>query len=128
MRAVEERFFEKVRVEKNGCWTWTAAKTRGYGRFSVAKRKQVIAHRWCYEFLVGPIPDGHQMDHLCRQHDCVNVDHLEPVTHRTNQIRGRTFSSLNSRKTHCKHGHEFNSENTGRTKKGGRYCKPCSRS
>jgi predicted DNA-binding transcriptional regulator AlpA len=86
-RTVEERFWEKV--EPTGfCWEWTAFKDRkGYGRFRVDDRT-MQAHRVAYELLVGPIPEGLHLDHLCRNTSCVNPDHLEPVDLAENVRRG----------------------------------------
>ena len=85
----DERFEAKWTPEPNtGCWLWTGATDRkGYGQFR-SKGAHVKAHRWSYERLVGPIPEGLQIDHLCRVPGCVNPEHLEPVTHRENQVRG----------------------------------------
>lgn len=87
-RPVAERFWEKV--DKTGsCWIWTAQLNRhrgGYGMFW--DEKPVWAHRWAYEALVGPIPDGLVLDHLCRTPACVNPTHLEPVTIEENVRRG----------------------------------------
>ncbi|WP_411732175.1 HNH endonuclease signature motif containing protein [Paeniglutamicibacter sp.] len=69
-----EYFWAKVR-KTNSCWVWTAAKVKGYGKFQKHR-----AHRWSYEHLVGPIPEGLTLDHLCRNRACVNPEHLEPVT------------------------------------------------
>lgn len=82
------------------CWTWTrAVQSRGYG--SVGYRgKTWSTHKLAYELLVGPIPDGLQIDHLCRNKRCCNPGHLEPVTGKVNV--GRTVEAT---KTHCVHGH-----------------------
>jgi hypothetical protein len=70
------------------CWIWQRGRqARGYGTTTVDGR-QVYAHRMMWERLRGPIPEGMEIDHLCRNHSCVNPDHLEPVTHRTNMQRG----------------------------------------
>ena len=83
----------------------------------------VGAHRFAYELLIGPIPDGLQIDHLCRVPLCVNVAHLEPVTNRVNTVRGK--AGLRQRtKTHCPRGHAYDAANT-RLYKGGRYCRAC---
>lgn len=75
-------------VHWQDCWLWTGAKTGDdYGVIIEGGRK-VGAHRWLYERLVGPVPEGLDLDHLCRRHDCVNPDHLEPVTHQENIRRG----------------------------------------
>lgn len=85
------RFEQKFEPNDQGCWIWTAARgTRDYGVFRVAGF-QVRAHRFSYEQLVGPIPDGLQIDHLCCVHACVNPEHLEPVTNAENQLRHHAY-------------------------------------
>jgi len=122
--------------EKTGCWLWTGAKTdRGYGIIGITTAPGVYemrpAHRVAYEEFIAPIPEGLQLDHLCRVRRCINANHLEPVTCGENLRRGEGFTGLNFRKTHCKHGHEFTPENTGVARSGGkvrgRYCKECNR-
>lgn len=76
-----------MHVEVGLCWEWTGSTTRaGYGRTRINGRMQYI-YRYVWEALVGPIPAGYQMDHLCKNHACVNPDHLEPVTQRVNLAR-----------------------------------------
>lgn len=122
---IEERFWAKVdRTE--GCWLWTAWKSyAGYGLFKL-DGKQVKAHRFAYELLVGPIPDGLQLDHLCRIRNCVYPTHLEPVTCRENVLRGEGIAASKSRQTHCIHGHPFDEENTYQ-RTGRRNCRECQR-
>ncbi len=87
MATEAERFWAKVE-KTDGCWLWTGAENgRGYGTFW-SEGMVVRAHRWAYGHLAGPIPDGLDLDHLCRVKSCVNPDHLEPVTHRVNVRRG----------------------------------------
>jgi hypothetical protein len=85
-----ERFFGKVDAA-GPCWEWTGGiNERGYGRFTRLTRsadRYVYAHRWAWEYLVGPIPEGLTLDHLCRNTICVNPDHLEPVTAAENTRR-----------------------------------------
>lgn len=85
-----ERFFSKVNAAAP-CWEWTGGvNENGYGRFTRAPGhldRLVYAHRWAWEHLVGPIPDGLTLDHLCRNSICVNPDHLEPVTQAVNSSR-----------------------------------------
>jgi hypothetical protein len=116
-----QRFWDKVDLA-GPCWLWTATQVDGgYGWFD-----RSLAHRWAWEHLVGPIPDGLILDHLCRVHHCVNPDHLEPVTTAVNLTRGYGISARNALKTRCKHGHEFTPENTYiHPKRGTRDCRTC---
>jgi HNH endonuclease len=119
------RFWSKVQRSESGCWEWTAAKTVGYGRFA-DKGRTLLAHRVAYELLIGPIPEGLQIDHLCRNPSCVNPAHLEPVTSRENLLRGVGEPARNAAKTHCPQGHEYSPENTY-AYRGMRMCVECRR-
>lgn len=75
------RMAAKVRVSAGGCWLWTGAiQTRGYGSTGIGGGRTGLAHRVAYVALVGPIPQGLTLDHLCEVKRCVNPAHLEPVT------------------------------------------------
>ena len=106
-----DRFWSQV-DRGISCWEWQAGKwTTGYGRFWDGQQ-MVSAHRWAYKTMVGPIPDGLQIDHLCRVRHCVRPSHMEAVTRKENILRGFAFSAINARKTECIHGHAFDAKNT----------------
>lgn len=129
-----DRFWHKV--DKSGpvsdyapelgpCWLWTK------GRFSTGYGQQDInglptgAHRIAYELERGPIPDGLQLDHLCRVRHCVRPAHLEPVSRRTNILRGFGMAAVHARQTHCQKGHLYDADNTHIRRNGGRECRIC---
>lgn len=77
-----------IEISATGCWIWTGRLNRnGYGRAAIGGREPV-AHRAIYEAVIGPIPIGHVLDHLCRNRPCVNPWHMEPVTVAVNTHRG----------------------------------------
>lgn len=112
------------------CWLWTGNGER-YGAFVVGQGRARRAHVVCYEAMVGLIPNGLQLDHLCRVTKCVRPDHLEPVTGRENVLRGTGFAAVNAVKTHCVHGHEFTPANTAWSTRASGYerrtCRACNR-
>jgi hypothetical protein len=107
-----------------GCWRWTGALTSaGYGHVNVGGGKYRMAHVLIYEEVLGPIPDGLELDHLCRNHACVRPDHLEAVTHLENVRRGRAGWPEAAR-TRCPRGHAYDEDNT-KYYRGMRYCRAC---
>ena len=122
---LSERLLAKV--DKSGSfWTWTGHIDQGgYGRFQLNNRWR-FAHRVAYETLSGPIPDGMDLDHLCRVRHCVNPDHLEAVSHRENVLRGEGLAARQARTTHCPKGHPYSEEST-RHYAGRRFCRECNR-
>lgn len=123
-----ERLLSKVIVDdQSGCWNWTAAVSATYGQFWFDGR-QWLAHRASFVLHGQCIPDGMQLDHLCRNRLCVNPAHLEPVTARENQARaGMPIARLHASKTQCKNGHAFDAANTYVTARGFRQCRTCAR-
>lgn len=97
----DERFWSKVDASAP-CWVWTAASAgKGYGKFTLSangKTRYPLAHRYSWELLVGPIPEGMTLDHLCKNRKCVNPDHLEVVTQAVNCLRGESPPARNARK------------------------------
>lgn len=125
---VKKRLLEKVKIDrKTNCWLWTGAKyPKGYGHFSW-KPSGGYAHRATYLLFRGEIPNNREIDHLCRMPSCVNPDHLEIVTHKTNIHRSPiAVAAINKRKTYCIHGHPLSGVNLGLSK-GGRFCRTCAR-
>lgn len=128
-----QRLLSHVEPEPlTGCWLWSASVDRcGYGRIGVGSRKDGsrtngLAHVVAFELFSGPVPEGKQLDHLCRVRCCVNPAHLEPVTWQENLRRGISQKELGARVTHCPQGHEYTPENTRLCRKGGgRYTRGC---
>lgn len=115
----------------SGCWLWNGRLNKdGYGRTADDK----LAHRVSYTLLKGAIPDGLELDHLCRVRCCVSPDHLEPVTQAENFRRSmpntqairKWTADRAARTTHCPYGHEYSAENTF-LKRGMRNCRECHR-
>lgn len=120
-----DRFLARVTDAPGGCWQWTGyLMPNGYARISVNGERQ-YAHRVAYEAVRGPIPDGLVIDHLCRNRGCVNPDHLEAVTQRTNVLRGVSFAAARARQVRCLRGHRFTKANTYVAGNGTRKCRTC---
>lgn len=118
--------------KSDDCWVWLGKPANtGYGQIGFGKRNERVtknAHRVVYELLVGEVPEGKQLDHLCKNRLCVNPAHLEPVTQRENLLRGDGIPAVNAAKTHCVRGHKLSGDNV-RTYglRGGRQCIQCVR-
>jgi len=124
--STEQRFWAKVE-KTDTCWHWHGATHKGYGRFYLSPtQRSARAHRIAHELLIGPIPDGLVIDHLCRNRACVNPAHMELVTVGENNLRGVGDPAINAAKTHCKYGHPFNAANTiHRRTRNERECRAC---
>lgn len=118
---MNRRLWKRI-VRDGDCWVWTGAKNdQGYGQV-VIDGQRAYTHRLVYELLVGPIPDGLEIDHLCRNTSCCRPAHLEPVTHAENIRRGYEAKA----QTHCKRGHHL-AVTARLTKDGRRDCRECER-
>lgn len=117
-----ERFWSSVRRDgADECWLWTKSPSSPYGRFALSGNATIAAHRFAYQLLVGPIPAGLELDHLCRQKKCVNPAHLEVVTSKINNQRRSAII------THCPQGHPYDGDNLYVRPDGRRRCRECSR-
>jgi hypothetical protein len=114
-----------VADQSTGCWLWNHyTESDGYGRIPIG-RKKIPAHRFVYEKLVGKVPKGMVLDHLCRNRACVNPAHLEVVTQRENTLRGIGPAAKNARKLRCKNGHLLSGNNLYVCPRGYRECRIC---
>jgi len=127
-----ERFWKRVLILENGCWEFLGGhSTNGYGSFSLAceahgeRCKMIPAHRWVYLHYIGPIPEGFEPDHLCRNRLCVNPLHLEAVPKAVNIYRGIAPPAINAQKLYCIRGHPLFGENVYYDRVGHRQCKTC---
>lgn len=119
----------RLEFKEDGCVEYVGGghKTAGYGAVWNGKRT-LPAHKAMWELMVGPVPDGLELDHLCRNRACVNVGHLEPVTHVVNTMRSDWPAAVNARKTECLRGHPFDEVNTYvNPSNGRRRCRQCAR-
>jgi hypothetical protein len=110
-----------------GCWLCFGANNqRGYGQLVLGGGRRVTAHRYSYEISIGPIPEGLELDHLCRQPCCVNPAHLEPVTPQEN-LRRENAARERERGYLCPNGHLRSADNIYTRPNGTRMCRKCIR-
>ncbi len=120
-----ERVLSNIEVDEDGCWIWQKQSKRvRYAQMCIGDGVPRYVHRLLYETVVAPIPDGLDLDHLCRKTWCVNPGHMEPVTHRENCLRGQSPWALNARRTRCL---KCGAELTRAGKQKRRECEPCGR-
>lgn len=108
--SLREVIWRNIYPETNtGCWLWGGhINGDGYGRgYLVAGGRLVMAHRMTFESVHGVLPEGMELDHLCRTRACCNPAHLEAVSHRENILRGKSPQAINSRKESCIRGHSL---------------------
>lgn len=109
-------FASRVEIgPKNVCWPYNGYTIKGYGKVNRRRgkiKRYYNAHRWAWILLNYEPESNIEIDHLCKNKLCVNPNHLEAVSKRENLKRSNCKSSINSKKTHCLNGHEFNNENT----------------
>ena len=105
------RLFTSFKEDKRGCWVHQGVTKQGYGVSRIGGKYR-NSHRLFFELVIGPVPKGFVLDHLCRNRACRNPTHLEIVTERLNILRGNGAGAVNARKSHCINGHEFTLENT----------------
>jgi hypothetical protein len=123
-------FWRRVDKLPSGCWEWTGRLSiGGYGMYRLKRWNLNYAHRVAWVLVANNvIPEGLQLDHLCRNRKCVNPSHLELVTNYENIMRGENFTAKQKAQTHCIHGHLFDANNTYiNPVTGERHCRACAR-
>ena len=128
-RSIIERFENMYMPEPNsGCWIWLGYiwQDTGYACFAITHSQTKQAHIVAYRLYRGEIPEGMQLDHLCRTRWCSNPWHLEPVPCKENLLRGNTRNARNAAVTHCPAGHPYEGTNLYiRKSNGQRGCRAC---
>ena len=125
---LRQRLLSRLIIDpETGCLLWTGTLNNGgYGEIKANGRTSKV-HRVMWQMLEGPIPDGMELDHLCRVRSCASIAHLEVVTRQVNTLRGESPAAAHARQTHCDSGHEFDLVNTYWAPNGQRFCRTCTR-
>lgn len=120
-RTLEVRFWEKVKkAEGDACWLWVGSRRHQQYPYGCiwARGKAQWAHRIAWELEHGPIPEGMQVDHICKNPQCVRHDHLRIVTPRQNWVDySDSPMAANAKKSHCPQGHPYSTENIALVKR-----------
>jgi hypothetical protein len=115
------KILEKVAKTESECWLWLGPNNgNGYGTINVLG-KQSYVHRLMFIYYKGEIPEGKEIDHLCRNRGCCNPEHMEAVTHRENMLRGKTLPAMQLERDECPKGHRY----SGKNRRGDRICHTC---
>ena len=124
---VLQKLYDNTVCDEHGCWLWQGGRTTGgFGEASIGGETFYV-HRLGFSLTKHALTKGKELDHLCKVRHCWNPAHLEEVLHRTNCLRGGSFSAANAQMTHCKRGHIFSEGNTYRPEEHHRVCKECKR-
>jgi hypothetical protein len=126
------RVMDRVRVDpESGCWVWLgggngciAKDGRDYGIVKM-NGKETTLHKLFSEMVFGPVPEGLELDHTCRNRRCFCPGHVERVTHQENVRRGDSIMARRAKQTHCKNGHPLSGDNLFIDKRGNRTCLIC---
>lgn len=123
-KRLADHMVKRISIDRAGCWIWSNTTPQNYARLLIWG-KAMLVHRLSYMLASGPIPEGFQIDHLCKVRSCCNPQHLEATTPSLNNARSDSLSGENTRKTHCKRGHPLSGENLRYTVRNERQCRKC---